>query len=655
MNLKAATCAMQAAGIRRLAVIGGDADWCRDTARSWSQTLEGDWLWLSDNPPETVTHCAPTAFRTLLGREFHHAVFDARQGFHAEALAALAGTLTAGSWLLLLVPPWARWAQQPDADSLRWADVSEPIATPHFVHHLQRLTEDDKQALLHQQPQPLALPNWSSRPAWHCQAASQQQSILQELAHFSAGVAVITAARGRGKSALAGMLARQNTRCLITAPAKISTTVLASFAGEHYRFMAPDAILALPDPPECDWLIVDEAAAIPAPLLHALVARFPRVLLVTTIQGYEGSGRGFMLKFCAELQQVRYFTLDEPLRWARHDPLEHWINQALLFEDAAETPSLEARAPRRAEAWDFAAQQAAYQLLTSAHYRTSPLDLRRLLDAPGMHLWLAGEVPALQGALWLVEEGGLTDELAQAVWAGHRRPRGNLVAQSLVAHAGLTEAATLRALRISRIAIAAPARRRGIGQQLVAAASADAAGYDYLSVSFGYTEPLWAFWQACGFTLARIGSQREASSGCYAAMAVRGLTTAGKALQQKAEGSLARDWPLLRPHIPLDLPLPAACDQTFTRHDAWLAAGFAWAQRPLEASLAVLQRLVGISQQPLPLLRQAVNADTSLAELAQSARLNGRKTLITALRAEAAAALLALPGREGEALREQLQ
>ncbi|CRH34778.1 hypothetical protein BN1183_BQ_00590, partial [Pantoea ananatis] len=286
---------------------------------------------------------------------------------------------------------------------------------------------------------------------------------------------------------------------------------------------------------------------------------------------------------------------------------------------------------------------------------TSPLDLRRLLDAPGMHLWLAGEVPALQGALWLVEEGGLTDELAQAVWAGHRRPRGNLVAQSLAAHAGLTEAATLRALRISRIAIAAPARRRGIGQQLVAAACADAAGYDYLSVSFGYTEPLWAFWQACGFTLARIGSQREASSGCYAAMAVLGLTTAGKALQQKAEGSLARDWPLLRPHIPLDLPLPAACDHAFTRRDAWLAAGFAWAQRPLEASLAVLQRLVGISQQPLPLLRQAVNADTSLAELAQSARLNGRKMLITALRAEAAAALLALPGREGEALREQLQ
>ncbi|PCR37845.1 tRNA cytosine(34) acetyltransferase TmcA, partial [Klebsiella pneumoniae] len=33
--------------------------------------------------------------------------------------------------------------------------------------------------------------------------------------------------------------------------------------------------------------------------------------------------------------------------------------------------------------------------------------------------------------------------------------------------------------------------------------AADAAGYDYLSVSFGYTAELWRFWQRCGFTLVR--------------------------------------------------------------------------------------------------------------------------------------------------------
>ena len=655
MTLAAASRAMASAGIRRVAVISGDADYSLTMAARWFDALAGDWLCLSDAPLGPGPHCVPAAFRTLLGREFHHAVFDARSGFHAEAFAALAGTLTAGSWLLLLVPPWRQWPQQPDADSLRWADVSEPIATPHFIRHLQRLIEQDAQGLLLRQPSPLNVPDWPALPEWHSQATVQQQTILCQLNGLSAGVAVLTAARGRGKSALAGMLARQNTRCLITAPAKVATGVLSAFAGEHYRFMAPDVILALETVPDVDWLIVDEAAAIPAPLLHALVARFRRVLLVTTIQGYEGSGRGFMLKFCAALEQVRHFTLDEPLRWARNDPLENWLNQALLFEETPDMPPARVGGPRRAERTNMPALRAAYQLLTSAHYRTSPLDLRRLLDAPGMHLWLAGTVPALQGALWLVEEGGLSEALAQAVWAGHRRPRGNLVAQSLAAHAGFTDAATLRALRISRIAVAPRGRRQGTGRQLVTAACAAATGYDYISVSFGYTEALWAFWRACGFTLARIGSQREASSGCYAAMALLGLTSSGRQLQQKAAQQLARDWSFLSAHIPLALPLSAADDCAFTPFDARLAAGFAWAQRPFEASLAVLQRLVIVSQAPLCLLRQAVRADTNLSRLAQTAQLNGRKALITALRAEAAEALLALQSIDGEGFRQQLQ
>ncbi len=121
------------------------------------------------------------------------------------------------------------------------------------------------------------------------------------------------------------------------------------------------------------------------------------------------------------------------------------------------------------------------------------------MDAPGM-------------TLWLVEEGGLTSELPQAVWSGRRRPRGNLVAQSLAAHAGFVEAATLRSRRISRIAVAAEQLRQGSGQALVAAAQSQRY-VDFISVSFGYTEALWAFWRACGFTLVRVGTQREASSG----------------------------------------------------------------------------------------------------------------------------------------------
>ncbi len=55
---------------------------------------------------------------------------------------------------------------------------------------------------------------------------------------------------------------------------------------------------------------------------------------------------------------------------------------------------------------------------------------------------------------------------------------------------------------------------------MIADIAADAADLDYLSVSFGYTAELWRFWQRCGFVLVRMGNHREASSGCYTAMAL---------------------------------------------------------------------------------------------------------------------------------------
>lgn len=638
MLLTEVTAAMRRAGIRRLCVVAGEPEWVRQQAVAWRALLPGDWLTLSDGDDFSPA-TAPGALRTLLGREFQHAIFDARTGFHVEAFAALAGTLRAGSWLVLLMPPWHRWTSAIDADSLRWADVAEPIATPNFMHHLQQLMLRDPQVMLWRQQQPRRDPVPLDEREWCCQAPQQQAQILQQLLAMPAGVAVITAARGRGKSALAGMLASHNARCLVTAPAKVSTEVLAQFAGEHFCFMAPDAIVAEPRTPQADWLIVDEAAAIPAPLLQQLVQRFPRVLLTTTVQGYEGTGRGFMLRFCASLPDVRYFALNEPLRWSPADPLERWLSAALLFADEVESAAAGAitvvpAAPDN----DLHALLAGYRLLASAHYRTSPLDLRRMLDAPGMRFWLAQQSADVIGALWLVEEGGLTHALAEAVWAGWRRPRGSLVAQSLAAHAGFMEAATLRSQRISRIAVLAAQRRHGIGHLLVEHAR-QASRCDYLSVSFGFTEPLWRFWCACGFTLVRIGAQREASSGCYAAMAMRALTPAGQRLQQQAAQRLARDWPWL--HEIIDLPLSfALCDQQLNNDDWPQLAGFAWAQRPFEASYAVLQRLVRAA--PQPLLSAILVQKQALNEVVRQAGLSGRKALMQQLRHETAAALTAL-------------
>lgn len=88
-----------------------------------------------------------------------------------------------------------------------------------------------------------------------------------------------------------------------------------------------------------------------------------------------------------------------------------------------------------------------------------------------------------------------------------------MVAQSLSAHSEQWLAPILRSRRISRIAVMDKWRRRGIALRIVLAEKQTAQRLDFLSVSFGYTDELSAFWHACGFKLVRIGSHKEASSG----------------------------------------------------------------------------------------------------------------------------------------------
>lgn len=281
------TARMAQQGIRRLLVLSGDDAWCLQQVLLLRKRLAGDGLWVGPQPMEEPC-ISPQALKSLLGREYHHAFFDARSGFDAAAFAALSGTLKAGSWLILLTPSFACWPSQPDADSLRWSDASEPIPTPHFVHRFCQRVCANPEAIVWRQNEPLMLPEEVPRPHWypadgHPQA--EQAAILASLSTLPAGIAAVTAERGRGKSALAGMLIRQLAGdAIVTAPARGATEVMATFAGDGFRFMAPDALLA--GDIRASWLIVDEAAAIPGPLLRQLVTRFPRTLLTTTVQGW---------------------------------------------------------------------------------------------------------------------------------------------------------------------------------------------------------------------------------------------------------------------------------------------------------------------------------------------------------------------------------
>ena len=654
------TAQMKREGIRRLLVLSGEERWCFDHALKLRDALPGDWLWISPQP-DAENHCSPSALQTLLGREFRHAVFDARHGFDAAAFAALSGTLKAGSWLVLLLPVWEEWENQPDADSLRWSDCPDPIATPHFVQHFKRVLTANNDAILWRRNQPFSLAHFTPRTDWHPATGApqpEQQQLLQQLLTMPPGVAAVTAARGRGKSALAGQLiSRIAGSAIVTAPAKAATDVLAQFAGEKFRFIAPDALLASDE--QADWLVVDEAAAIPAPLLYQLVSRFPRTLLTTTVQGYEGTGRGFLLKFCARFPHLHRFELQQPIRWAQGCPLEKMVSEALVFDDENFTHTPQGNIVISAfeqTLWRSEPETPlkVYQLLSGAHYRTSPLDLRRMMDAPGQHFLQAAGGNEIAGALWLVDEGGLSQELSQAVWAGFRRPRGNLVAQSLAAHGSNPLAATLRGRRVSRIAVHPTRQREGTGRQLIAGALQYIHDLDYLSVSFGYTEELWRFWQRCGFVLVRMGNHREASSGCYTAMALLPMSNAGKQLAEREHYRLRRDAQALAKWNGETLPVDPLNDAVLSDDDWLELAGFAFAHRPLLTSLGCLLRLLQTSELALPALRGRLQKNASDAQLCTTLKLSGRKLLLVRQREEAAQALFALNEVRTERLRDRI-
>lgn len=601
-------------GFRRLLVLSGENRWVEQQLAQIKAQLSGDWLTLSSLLSAAIL---PEKAHLLLGREYTHAIFDARSGFHSEAFAILAGTLRAGSLLVVCTPPQEIWAQAEDADSIRWNEQLGIIPTPNFIHHIQRIIKASPQTLIYQQGQEPQFALLTDYPTWQPptgQPTQQQQFALNQMLSTKQSVEQqvwgIIAARGRGKSTVAGMLIQQwQGECWCCAPAKAATQVLEQYAEKPLTFWAPDTLLQYCQRGEqisADWLIIDEAATIPTHILRQIIAYFPRVLMTTTVDGYEGTGRGFINKFCVTLNHFTALTLNEPIRFSRNDPLENWLNQALLLsEPLQQLPvdgNIQLEIISQSQLVNNAEQLSRfYGLLTSAHYRTSPLDLRRLLDAQNQYFSVArltedynvsDQFDRYVGALWMVGEGQLDEALSWQVWAGLRRPRGNLVAQSLAAHSYFPSAAQMNSRRVMRIAVESAYRRQKIGFQLIELQKKQAQqqGLDYLSVSFGLTPELLAFWQAAGFGLVRIGSHKEASSGCFTAMAIMPISIEAQKLYSRAEYLLQRD--LFWRKDLNEFNLKNSQVQSLTTEDWIELIGFSQYSRPIAASSAAIQRLL---------------------------------------------------------------
>ena len=583
---------LAARGERRLVLLEGQ----RDVALQWLQALLPDiglegGLWVGevgDAPDTRLTSIEPARARQWLGRETPLIVWDGWRGNPPDAFAALSGTLTTGGLLFWLMPALDEWICFADPDYARTGlDHDQPHP---FAERMACILAADSSVIRVRlgSPEALILPELPS-PTTEFRVATtpDQQQLIRTLVAFGLGrrrrPLVVTADRGRGKSAALGMAAAQllqqgRRQILVTAPARENVNALFAHAreslgaevlqvgddsletvsGAQLRFLRVRDLLR--EKPEAEVVMVDEAAAIPVSLLKRVLLGWPRVAFASTVHGYEGAGRGFAIRFRQILDQAtpqwQAQTLSQPVRWAEGDPLEALTSDLFLLgadHDPVELPKtgasevvIEPWQPAQASEAELAD---AFGLLVNAHYRTTPADLRQWMDDPSAKSWRASVNGETVGVLWGAVEGGLSSELAEQVASGKRRVRGHLLPQSLASHSGFPEAASQRGLRVVRIAVAEHARHSGIGRSLVAAAAASAEqeGLDFTGTSFGGSSDLYAFWASCGLVLVRIGLQQEATSGEYPVQMVLSHSAAGAALVPQVQARLARHWLALVP------------------------------------------------------------------------------------------------------------
>jgi len=586
--------AASADGERRLLWIEGTPAACRSDAHQRLAALAPPRVaWLGRHAPERVRAIAPGKAARELGGDLDAAVIDAHEGLDPDDLGALAGMVRGGGALLLLSPRAADWPAHPDPALARIASHGCPPArfgTAFLERLIRRLAGHP--AVLRQpaghHPAPLPPPRWTPAPATadpECLTDDQADAVAAILA--AAGTCtpaplLVTADRGRGKSAALGIAARRlsaggHVITVTAATFRAAATVFRHAGRRAATFQPPEA-----PPPETGLLLIDEAAAVPLPRLRAMLARHPRAVLATTVHGYEGSGHGVALRLAGELQDrypaTRQCHLAAPVRWAAGDALEALANEALLLDAEPAVTLAETAGAVTIEATTGGALAArepelrsAFGLLVAGHYQTRPRDLRQLLDDPEVRLWLAREDGEVTGVLAAHTEGGFPPGLAREIWLARRRPRGHLLAQSLACHAGVPDAAQRRGLRVLRVAVHPQRRRRGIGRMLLQRATdhATAHGLDWIGASFGATPQLLDFWTAAGLAPVRVGNRPDAASGSHAVMVMKPLSAAGRHLFRSARQRLARHFPDQRGHalagltaalagrISRDLPSPA--------------------------------------------------------------------------------------------------
>ncbi|MEZ8858695.1 GNAT family N-acetyltransferase [Vibrio sp. 10N.247.311.51] len=559
-------------------VFDGDFDWQNSAVFTFLQDSHTPSIFqIGGTPFEGVIHAPVKKGQQLLGRECQVLVCDFREQFDANGFSAALGSLVGGG-LLLVLPPKFDGSEDSESFGQRWLKR-------HFdklISVSQHNEAGDVVQATHALPQMQSARNGLDK-------FEQQNTAVELVKKVVSGhrkrPLILTADRGRGKSSTLGIAAaqllaeRHGFNIIVTAPSVKAVEPVFSHAsqglescevvnathirhqGGSLRFVAPDELLK--SKPDCDLLLVDEAAAIPIPMLKSMVDIYHRMIFSTTVHGYEGSGRGFGIKFESWLSEHRPgwkgFKLEQPIRWNNNDPLEAWLFDCfLLGNDASLSESLvdeldgfSAEAINQLNLVELSKAeclanpkqlQQCFSLLVDAHYQTSPNDLMQFLNNPAIRLYAAWQQDECLGCMLVTEEGGLDSELIAQIQLGKRRPQGHLAPVLLANQLGCTQAATSRCLRIMRIAVSTLHQGLGIGRWMLAQLSQQTSQVDYLATSFGATSELISFWRGSEFEAVHIGHQRDQASGCHSVLMVKALSSNSQGWLNQVQNHFERSY-----------------------------------------------------------------------------------------------------------------
>jgi len=364
-----------------------------------------------------------------------------------------------------------------------------------------------------------------------------------------ASTVTLTAARGRGKSAALGVaiaaaVAHGYSNIFITSPSPENLKTLFEFIFKGFdalgyldhvdytiiqstnpdfnkaivrvnihrqhrqtiQYIQPQDAYTLG---QAELLVIDEAAAIPLPLVRKLMGPY-LVFMASTINGYEGTGRSLSLKLIQQLREqsrgsksltqdlqvanrsnspkttdgayasvssrsLREITLSEPIRYSQGDSVEKWLNRLLCLDATLPRSSNIHGTPHPSQCQLLQVNrdtlfsfhpvsekflQNMMALYVASHYKNSPNDLQLMSDAPAHQLFVlvppiqedANRLPEILCVLQIALEGQISRESVLNSLSRGQRAGGDLIPWLVSQQFQDSDFASLSGARIVRIA-----------------------------------------------------------------------------------------------------------------------------------------------------------------------------------------------------------